>query len=142
MKIYKKLYGYILNNVSKKPPESGGILGKKNGIVCNVYFDKGIITEKMCSYEPNVELLNNIIEKWQQENIDFCGIFHTHFYGVKTLSDGDKEYINRIITAMPENINKLYFPIVLPEYNEMVNYMARKKNQTVIINKSDIIVEE
>lgn len=138
MQIYKEVYDYILNNVPNCPPEMGGILGREKEIICDVQLDYGINSDKLCSYEPNVEFLNKVIGNWQQKSIQFCGMFHTHFYGIKTLSDGDKEYIYSILTAMPKTVVKLFFPVVLPEQKVIVSYMAIRTKDGVIIEEDEV----
>lgn len=133
MRIDKAVYDYILNNVPMFPPEMGGILGIRSNVIREVEFDKGLDTGLICTYAPNVDYLNDVIEKWSEENIEFCGIFHTHFYGVRTLSDGDREYINSILLAMPENMDRLYFPIVLPEEKKLVSYLATRNGKEIQI---------
>lgn len=136
MKIVKNTLNDIFKRVPMFPPETGGIIGMKKDVIRYVEFDKGMNTRQVCTYEPDVDYLNAVIEKWQQNDIAFCGLFHTHFYGVRTLSDGDKMYINSILNAMPETINKLYFPIVLPEKKELIAYMAiRKGNEIQIVEE-------
>ena len=84
MRISRETYNSMLKSVKDIPPESGGILGEKNGIIQFVIYDEGVKNEKMCSYTPNAEKLNLVIREWQEQGILFCGIFHTHFFGVKT----------------------------------------------------------
>ena len=122
-----------MDRVPMKPPEVGGILGKDKNIITCFEYDNGIKTDKLCTYVPDVTCLNNVIEKWEEQNISFCGMFHTHFFGVRTLSQGDKRYINNILSAMPKAINRLYFPIVLPEAKEMVVYMAIRDGEKIKI---------
>ena len=113
MRIKKEIYYSILTSVKDIPPESGGILGEKDGIIQFVVYDEGVKNEKLCSYAPNVEKLNVVIQKWQEEGILICGMFHTHFFGVETLSEGDVNYINMIMEQMPEEIKTLFFPIIV-----------------------------
>ena len=133
MIISNEIYKAMMNRAPKSPPEVGGILGKDRNIVTCFEYDNGIATDKLCTYVPDVVRLNNVIEKWSEQNISFCGIFHTHFFGVRTLSDGDKKYINNILSAMPNTINRLYFPIVLPETKEMVVYLAIRSGEKIRI---------
>lgn len=140
MKILKEVFIKMNNSISGEPPEIGGILGNKgNGIISHFIMDN--VTErpiKMCSYSPDVDFLNECIDGWQKDGIKFSGIFHTHFAGVKTLSKSDKEYILRIMQAMPDEIISLYFPVfVLPD-RELVCYRANKENTGVTINAEDI----
>ena len=141
MRIFKEVYDYILSNVSNVPPEMGGILGERENIICDVQLDAGMNNNKQCSYEPNVIFLNKVISKWEKDNIQFCGIFHTHFHGVASLSNGDIKYIEEIMDAMPDEIKFLYFPVVLPESRKMVIYIAFNSNKKVIIETDNIVIK-
>ena len=128
MKIYRKVLCQIDNSVKNHPPEVGGIIGSDNGVVVtNFVMDRQMsLPSHCCSYSPNVDFLNNCIQTWITNGIYFMGIFHTHFFGIRTLSDADKVYINKIMAAMPDFVEKLYFPIyVLPNRN-MECYIAVK----------------
>ena len=143
MLIERSIYEHILNNVPKKPPEVGGILGAKQGMIIQAYFDNGLSKEKYCCYEPNTFLLNSVIQNWQEKNIDFVGVFHTHYYGVDTLSANDISYIKLILNSMPEEVDNLYFPIVLPEQQTIIPYKAIKTVYGINIFKEKIkIVKE
>lgn len=96
--------------------ETGGIIGGRDGIADHVAFDEGIKQPRACTYVPDTDFLNKLIEKWDSENIEFMGIFHTHFGGADSLSDEDKFYIRRIMDNMPEYIEELFFPVLtLPD---------------------------
>lgn len=139
MKILNSIIKEINISVSDIPPETGGILGSSNGnVIDKLIMDHPSETpERPCSYSPNTNFLNHCINKWQENNISFMGIFHTHFVGVKTLSSGDRNYIYAIMAAMPDNIEYLYFPIfVLPD-RILVCYKAVKCGSMV-----DILLDE
>lgn len=123
--------------------ECGGILGSsRNGIIDNIVLDNtGHQNEPRCSYTPNVEFLNGCILRWQHESIRFLGVFHTHFAGVKTLSEADKKYIKAIMNAMPEEIEYLYFPIfVLPE-RKLAGYVAKRNVDDIEIESDDVLIK-
>lgn len=142
MKIYHEIYGKILENQNERPPETGGILGAINGVIAKVYFDLGMQTETMCSYIPNIKNLNTIIENWQNEKIIFSGIFHTHFWGVKTLSATDKEYIYKIMKNMPNEIRSLHFPLIVMPQKQMICYRAVFVNEKLAIEIEDLEIKD
>lgn len=112
MKIKAEILKRLSEAAKDKPFEIGGILGMNaQNIVTEVAFDIPKCAAHPCEYCPNVQYLNKIIAKWQMKHIAFCGIFHTHFADVNSLSAGDKKYIKEILLAMPAYIKKLYFPI-------------------------------
>ena len=132
----------INDSITGYPPETGGILGSLDGetITHFVMDEIGQTPERMCSYSPNVEFLNNYIENWSQENIAFKGIFHTHFAGVQTLSKADEKYIHEIMDAMPEEMDALYFPIfVLPD-RKLVCYKAQRNDKKTLISIDQLVV--
>lgn len=138
MKIKRETYIKILEQIPIHPPEKGGILGEKDGVIMVVQVDEGIDCQVPCCYMPNVDYLNETIEQWNKINIDFAGVFHTHFYGVDTLSRTDEKYIRKIHSSMPRGIDKLYFPLVLPELRKIVSYISIRNNNEIVIKK-DII---
>lgn len=142
MKILKSVVNLISKAASQQSFEIGGIIGShSNDTIDEVVIDL-LKTNNIncCSYSPNVIFLNQNIDSWQNNNIEFKGVFHTHFFGIKTLSCGDKKYINEIMRVMPENIKFLYFPVfVLPDM-ELVCYKAIKKNQSIFIKEEPIVM--
>lgn len=140
MKIKKEILDVVYQQTQGLMFESGGILGKKNEIITDVDIDKDTSHVK-CSYEPNIDRFNIIIDEWQKKEIDLAGIFHTHFFGVSTLSDGDISYIKTIMHAMPSEINQLYFPIVLPESKKIIPYLAVREDKIKIELDELIIIE-
>lgn len=123
MKIQKEVFYSILANMPTAPPEAGGIIGGVNGSIVIWEFDEGY-KECGCVYRPNVDFLNNIIERWLDENYEFMGILHVHFGGAGTLSEGDRSYIIRIMRTMPKYIKSLYFPIIVQPEGKLIPYVA------------------
>jgi len=143
MIIDKNTYNLINSSITGEPPETGGIIGSTDGelidkVVMDVPESPG---EYMCYYAPNVDFLNKNIEIWQNEGIEFKGVFHTHFVGVETLSCSDKQYIVAIMRAMPEEIKYLYFPIfVLPD-QKMVCYKASLNDCDIEIVRDEVRIK-
>lgn len=141
MKIKKEIYESIVNYPEEMPPEMGGIIGSTDHAVIDTFIgDPGRKGECGCSYTPNTPFLNRMIHQWIQDNILFCGIVHTHFFDVRTLSSGDKEYIYRILEAMPADISELYFPLIVLPKREMVSYRAIIRNGQLMIANDQIKV--
>lgn len=140
MNISAGTYERILSSMPNDPPEIGGIMGSIDGVVCRYQIDEGLTANRGCFYSPNVVFLNKVINDWQRDGILFQGIFHTHFFGVQTLSDGDIAYIKTIMAAMPEFISKLYFPIVVMPEKVIVVYLAGRNGMTVEIKADELII--
>lgn len=141
MQIDQRIYEDILAVVKDEPPETGGILGEKDGWIAYVEYDEGLNSDKKCSYTPNTKELNKVIQLWKKHGITFCGIFHCHYFGVDTLSNGDKEYIITIMNSMPESIAKLYFPLVVLPQRRIIAYLAVKEKGQVNIYQEKIIFQ-
>ena len=97
MKIRQEVYDKISAVANSMNLEIGGILGSsKNGIVTEMVADlpDNAVGCKF-DYSPNIDFLNTQIENWSENDIDFLGLFHTHFSGSKNLSDADLESISR-----------------------------------------------
>lgn len=119
MRILKSIYEEIINNVPEHMPESGG----NNNTITSVVFDEGKQDEfRHCHYTPNVKRLNSILLEWTEKDIEFYGLFHTHFHSVSTLSEGDITYIKNILDAMSKSKKLLYFPIVVLPEKEIISY--------------------
>lgn len=139
MKITVDLYERIVKMIPSVPPETGGILGERNGVICTVVFDGGDIQIERYAYIPNVERLNEVISQWASEGIRFTGIFHSHPGRQEGLSLADKAYIQRIMDFMPDAVHALHFPIVLPG-DKMIGHIAEKVDGQVMVRQEPIII--
>ena len=137
MKITREIYNSILQKCSGFSVETGGIIGGKNNIISEFEFDMGTNSSTEWNYYPDVERLNSCIENWQNEDVEFYGIIHSHFQDTQQLSFGDGMYIQKIMLSMPAHINHLYFPIVLPQ-REIIAFRAIRLESEINIIKDDI----
>lgn len=139
MTIVKELLQTIRSNVSSCPFETGGILGSRDGIlVSEIIMDPNDRETYRCCYIPNIRYFNQCIEEWNRKNIVFMGMFHTHFHNVSTLSDGDIKYIHTIMSAMPNEIDRLFFPIYILPQNQMICYEAIREKNNISV-KNDVL---
>lgn len=136
MKILSDVYDQIIQCPSV-PPEKGGIIGVKNGVVCSCCFDNNLSQTNSAVYIPDVDFLNAKIREWEEKEITFGGIFHSHPKNQPELSADDIEYIKVIFQAMPTSIKTLYFPIVLPNV-ELVSFKAIYQEDAVHILEDKI----
>jgi len=139
MVIEQKVYTELIKFCPTVPPETGGIIGGQNNIISMYKFDKLSDNSFYSSYEPNTAYLNGIISLWEENDIEFYGVFHSHFLGGDVLSEPDKEYIMRIMEAVTPIITKLYFPLIFPR-NGIVPYMAVRKKSRVTIKRDTLII--
>ena len=135
MKFLKKIFNEIICTCPDAPPETGGILGSKNGLIVDFLFDKGINHDFPDQYVPDVDKLNKKIENWIKDGIGFCGIFHTHFPDGIYLSKADKRYIIEILNAIQQKM--LYFPIVFPK-KDMIVWKAEIIHDQLILSHESI----
>lgn len=142
MKIGKEICQKIIQEMPEKPPEIGGIMGGRNGIITHLHIDRGNSNVEYCkcSYIPDTVRINSCICEWENNNIDFYGIFHCHFGGARTLSTGDVSYIKRIMRNMPERVKKLYFPVIVLPQREMICYYATLKNKKINFGEETITI--
>lgn len=138
MYITKNVYDEIPESYSLPPPEQGGILGVKNGIVCEYYHDDSVGTTESAVYVPEVAVLNKKIEEWSAEKITFGGIIHSHLLGQSKLSAGDEEYIKQLFELLSPKINLLYFPIIIPETGDFISFVAERGKNGVTIRPDEI----
>jgi len=115
MRILESTYAEIIESCPAVPPEVGGILGCRDGIICEYVLDfneKAAFTEQAV-YIPRTDFLNAHIAAWARDQIRFCGMFHSHLPWERELSCGDREYIRTLLLAMPNTISQLYVPLVI-----------------------------
>lgn len=133
MKITASLYQTLLNEVPPPPPETGGILGGRCGLITLCHFDKGqCVQTAPAHYQPDIERSNRVIQKWWTNNYQFYGLFHSHYPHDTELSLGDRKYITQIMLSMPLEICTLYFPLILPG-TAMIGYQASRCGSDVHI---------
>lgn len=137
MQIKKEIYNKMLYSIPLVPPETGGILGMKDGVITQVCFDNSNLQNDRALYIPNIKKLNNQIMVWDEKDITFAGIFHSHMPNQEELSQNDFVYINDVMRAMPDYVKELYFPVVIPK-NKIISYKARNQNHKLVF-ETDII---
>lgn len=141
MNVTEKVLKKIIDSYPLAPPENGGILGSKAGIICEYFHDKCSIMDRAV-YVPNVEMLNSVIEKWSENGIDFAGIIHSHISDNGSLSYNDKIYICSIFDNLPISVNSLFFPIFLPKTSKIIPYVAVRGNRGIVFIKDNVCVTE
>ena len=139
MKITSNILLEICEELCVVPPEKGGIIGSKGGVVCTYSLDDGEVQTGSYAYAPNVEKLNGMIVQWAEKGIRFAGLFHSHPYPQTELSVADMEYITKIMGAMPDSISELHFPVVVPGLG-MTGHLAKRRGGEVIIVQENIMI--
>lgn len=138
MKIQSAIHNYILKACELLPFESGGIIGSKNGVITSCLHDVGLEEKgSMGHYVPDTEALERQIALWQKEDIEFCGMYHSHFVSHPWLSSGDVQYIKEIMNSL-DGAEKLLFPLVLVKEKQIVFFEAVKTEKEISITKVDV----
>lgn len=136
MIIEKRIYDRIISYIKPAPPETGGILGSVNGIITHFAFDSGLLSKNVGCYYPDTRMLNDILREWNRQNINFCGIIHSHLDNQMSLSSGDMEYIKEIMIAVSPQYKTLYFPLIVNR--KIISYRVTLINKHLIID-NDLI---
>ena len=142
MIITKDVFKKIEKIAHSKDVEIGGILGMKTNNVVS-YFVADLPENGFgCrfDYSPNIDFLNTQIEKWAENDIQFIGLFHTHFSGSKNLSYADIEYVKEIMMASKGIAECLYFPLFTLPDNELTAYKACYNGEEIVIGKDTLNV--
>lgn len=136
MKILKTTYFLIMSQYRPAPPEQGGILGMANGYVTEYIHDNAYVESESAVYIPDTAFLNNCIQKWALNDIEFCGLVHSHPSGQKTLSSSDLEYIKKLYKNNPR-LEKTYYPLIVNGLYMFV-YSAKKISDEIRIEEESL----
>lgn len=139
MRIKKETLYKIITMCPETPFEIGGIIGETSGVICEVLIDNRI--NEYGKYTPDTEMINRTIFSWSKKNINFKGIFHSHYPCNNSLSQGDIEYIKKIMISVNKFYSHLYFPIVIPQKNITVYKAEVKHNKLRITNDELTIID-
>lgn len=138
MRIKYEVYNKILYSAKPSPVETGGFLGGKGSLISNVVIDNK--NKSYGKYQPDTALLNRTMEAWENDGIDFLGIYHSHYPSNIFLSTGDRTYIDEIMKSVGNRYKALYFPVVILN-KEMYVYKAEYRNSKTIITREQLIFE-
>lgn len=140
MRIIASVYLELLSAFPPVPPEAGGILGSGDGglTVTHFIYDAGTPFPDRAVYVPNIPMLNEIIRSLAAKGVRFCGMVHSHPPAQKTLSNDDKAYMRQIMRSMPDDVNKLYFPLVIPNA-AVIPFSMRRRNGAITEENLEVI---
>ena len=106
--------GSVLDEIRQRLifSETGGILGiDGNRVVTKFYYDStGQTTDT--NYIPDIQRLNEVIQRWATDGIKFVGFVHSHPASNSNLSATDIAYAEKIKVAcgMADVLMLLYVP--------------------------------
>lgn len=125
----KSIFQKIKETIGSLSPETGGIIGICDNIICEFYFDNTAYSNADC-YIPNDVVINEVLEEWALNNVQFYGIVHSHPYGQTKLSYNDIIYARQILDLISNTYASIYFPIIQSEFDgkpfEVYSYVIKK----------------
>ena len=127
--ITESVYREIMGTIGSVSPESGGILGLKDGVISDFCFDENP-SGTGNTYIPDLARLNSALQMWHQTGVEFAGVIHSHPSDMRQLSYADIRYAMQIM-----NVNDLcgvYFPLVFPDTKEIFFYNVSSSGRVVL----------
>ena len=122
MNILKDIYGQIISTIGSVLPETGGVLGIKDGIICAYYFDSSGKCDSN-TYKPDTDNVNRVISEWEKQDIQFVGVVHSHEEKQPALSYADIVYAQAIMKA--NDMERILFPLgVIGNKARFIMYMV------------------
>lgn len=111
IKMTKEVLRQIQATIGTRRPECGGILGSSDGVTIDYYyFDSDALTTSG-TYTMNTKALNKTIHYWNDNDVRFSGIIHSHPNGVTEPSPQDVSNAEDIMDIMDMD-GIVYIPIV------------------------------
>lgn len=136
MNICKSTYISIINTIGTLPPEKGGIIGGSDHQVYAFFYDEAAFTNTK-TYYPSENVINNILDKWDNEDVKFLGVIHSHRCGLSNLSQQDIIFARAIIASNPDHFKQVYFPIVMSSFDSRHSEIL-----PYVISLSDVWLEQ
>ena len=133
---YKKIEEYM---ISSSELERGGYLAMNyNCVICD--FVPDISRNGKSYFFPKKEILLESIERWNNDNLLFAGIIHSHPEGSSfKLSIGDKVYATEFLELNPQ-LKEIYLPVFFE--NEFYIYRASLSKDGIQISEEDLIITD
>jgi hypothetical protein len=128
-KITADVWQEIKKTIGKLPPESGGMLGgcRDTNTISTYYFDNSAQTTGS-AYSPDVQVVNTILDKWNNDGIQLMGMIHSHPDTYRQPSSSDEEYAKRIISAC-KGMTQFFMPIVITRpYFELLPFHVHQED--------------
>ena len=107
----EEVLSQIRETIGKRRPESGGILGSSDGKTIDHYYFDVYAATSSGTYTMNTKALNAEIRRWNDNDIRFMGIIHSHPKGVTAPSSQDIANAKHIIDIVDVG-GELMIPIV------------------------------
>ena len=109
----------IINSLGSTDIESGGLIGSSDGSAIDAFFYDAGIDCSAKEYNPDIESLQDQLLRWDEENIRFCGIIHSHADD-RYLSNKDVSMARRILENNP--LDSILMPVFLLKDKSIIWY--------------------
>lgn len=127
--ITESVYQEIMGTIGSVLPESGGILGMKDGVISDFCYDENP-SGTGNTYIPDLARLNSALQMWHQTGVEFAGVIHSHPSDMRQLSYADIRYAMQIMNA--NDLCEVYFPLVFPDTKEIFFYNVSSSGRVVL----------
>lgn len=112
------------------------MLGAAEGEAISHYvFDSTGISSPV-SYTPDHTRLNEVLEAWNNEGVDFLGIIHSHDHSCPYPSCGDLAYACRMLLSNP-SLEEILMPIVTLDPFSIHMYRVSLGDRKPIVRRED-----
>ena len=126
MSKYKVTSGLVVELVqliNSKDFETGGLLGSTTSEVIDAYwFDEGL-EHSTKEFRPNIQLWEQHLIHWDCDQIQFCGIIHSHI-SEKALSQRDIQMARKIMKM--NDLKHMLMPIFILSTKDLIWFDVNK----------------
>ena len=134
--IQDSVYQQLRETLGTHLPECGGVLGAAEGKAISHYsFDSTGISSPV-AYTPDYMRINDILENWNHEGIEFVGIIHSHDSSCPYPSCGDLVYACRMLLSNP-SLDSMLMPIVTIDPFSIHMYRVSLGDRKPIVHRED-----
>lgn len=128
------VYEEICNTIGCRKPEQGGILGSSDGVhIDHYYYDEHAYVTGV-SYTFDTATLNKVIARWNEQDVRFVGVIHSHPKGCLAPSTGDMAIAQTIVDSMDMD-GEIFTPIVQvgPELDGTISIYPYTFRRTIVM---------
>lgn len=106
--IETRAWQQMLGTVAVQEPETGGIIGGRGNVVSRFHFD-ALASADINSYHPDAASLNEVIQAWQKEGVQFLGVVHSHMRQPRYPSVNDLAYARSVLNLNRNVLKSVVF---------------------------------
>jgi len=138
-----EVYEQIRMTIGVRKPENGGILGSSDGVHIDHYYFDATADRSSVTYTMDHKALNEVIHKWNDNDILLVGIIHSHPAGCTQPSYGDMLTAKHIIETIDVK-GRFFTPIVQvsPKLNGDIKIYPYTFEQVVQMHEQAFEIEK